>query len=139
MLAKIDQKHYLNLHVAADFETRSRPREKAEFLSHHHPVNIPGKSLITLPPNGAKPPHSHSNAAIIATMIQGTALNQMNSDESFSSSSKETFYEAPGCHHVRSENLSQIEDASFSAVLIIDDEVVKDGCDQLMVLDAEKK
>ena len=142
MCAKRDQEHYLNLHVAANFETRSRPREKVDFLSHHHPANVPGKSLITLlvtlPPNGATPPHSHSNAAIIATMIQGTALNQMNSDEPFSSSSGDTFYEAPGCHHVRSENLSETEGASFSAVFIIDDEVVENGYDQLMVLDAEK-
>ena len=61
----------------------------------------------------------------------------MNSIEPFESSAGESFFEAPGCHHVRSENLSQTEDAVFSAVMIVDDEIVKDGYGKLAVLDAE--
>ncbi|MCJ1461333.1 hypothetical protein MMC28_011715, partial [Mycoblastus sanguinarius] len=117
------------------------PRETVELLSHYHPSNIPGKSLITLlvtlPPNAATPPHTHSNAAISASMIQGTALNQMNCSKPFISSVGESFYEAPGCHHVRSENTSKTENAKFSVVMIVDDEVVKDGYEMLAVLDAE--
>lgn len=48
------------------------------------------------------------------------------------------FYEGPGCHHVRSENNTQ-ERASFVAVLIIDDEVVKEGYHKIFVLDAENE
>lgn len=110
-------------------------------LSHHHPSNIPGKSLITLlvtlPPNGATPSHKHSGAAVTATLIQGETLNQMNCDEPFESSRGDSFYEPPGCHHVRSENLSKTEEAKFSAVFVIDDEVVKDGYEKLRVLDAD--
>jgi len=110
-------------------------------LSHYRRSNIPGKSLITLlvtlPPNAATPPYTHSDAAISASMIQGMTINQMNSSKAFASSTRESFYEAPGRHHVRSENTNKTEDAKFSAVLIVDDEVVKNEYERLAVLDAE--
>ena len=61
----------------------------------------------------------------------------MNCSKPFISSVGESFYEAPGCHHVRSENTSKTENAKFSVVMIVDDEVVKDGYEMLAVLDAE--
>ncbi|KAL8791987.1 MAG: hypothetical protein Q9195_005405 [Heterodermia aff. obscurata] len=121
-----------------------RPREKFKLLSHHHPPNIPGKSvitlLVTLPPNAATPPHTHSGAAVLALMVRGASLNQMNCDEPIVVREGEMFYEAPGCHHVRSENVCETatEEASFYAVFIVDDEVVeKYGYQGLVVMDAE--
>lgn len=89
-------------------------------------------------PNAASPPHTHSGAAIVGVVTDGTVLNQMNSDDPITSSQGEIFYEGPGCHHVRSENNTG-EKAAFVAVLIIDDEAVKDGYQNIFVLDAEKE
>ena len=85
------------------------------------------------------PSHTHNGAAITATQLQGSSLNQMNDDPPFVASFGESFYEAPGCRHVRNENVSKTEEAKFSAVFVIDDEVVKDGYDSLVVLDIEKE
>ena len=64
----------------------------------------------------------------------------MNCDEPTVYREGESFYEAPGCHHVRSENVCEgpAEEASFYAVFIVDDEVVeKYGYEGLVVMDAE--
>ncbi|KAL8830709.1 MAG: hypothetical protein Q9170_005616 [Blastenia crenularia] len=121
-----------------------RPRETFKLLSHQHPPNIPGKSiitlLVTLPPNAATPSHTHSGAAVTALMVRGASLNQMNDDESRIYREGESFYEAPGCHHVRSENACESpgEEASFYAVFIVDDEVIeKKGYQGLVVMDAD--
>lgn len=73
-------------------------------------------------------------------MIRGASLNQMNRDEAVVYKEGETWYEAPGCHHVRSENVSEGEgeEASFYAVFVVDDEVIeRGGYAGLVVLDAE--
>ncbi|MCJ1375048.1 hypothetical protein MMC20_006282 [Loxospora ochrophaea] len=95
--------------------------------------------LVTLPPHAATPSHTHNGAAVTALMLRGASLNQMNCDEPFVSREGETFYEAPGCHHVRSENACEnpVEEASFFAVMIIDQEIIeRDGYEGLVVVDA---
>ncbi|CAG9946241.1 unnamed protein product [Clonostachys rosea f. rosea IK726] len=110
-------------------------------LSHlHHPSNLPGKTwtgvLVSGPPNAATPPHTHAGAAVVATVIRGHVLNQMvhthfdpvtGQKKEHSSGAKiygpgESWYEAPGCHHVRSENAGS-EDCEFVANLILDSSV----------------
>lgn len=64
----------------------------------------------------------------------------MNCDEPKIYKEGETWYEAPGCHHVRSENVSAEEEARFVAVFVVDDEVVeKHGYGGLVVLDADNE
>lgn len=73
-------------------------------------------------------------------MIRGASLQQMNDDEPCVYREGESFYEAPGCHHVRSENVceSPTEETSFYAVFVIDDEVIeKEGYEGLVVMDAD--
>ena len=49
----------------------------------------------------------------------------------------ESFYEAPGCHHVLGENASEGE-TKFFAVFVVDDTYLeKEGLGGLVVLDAE--
>ncbi|KAL4748739.1 hypothetical protein BDW72DRAFT_205348 [Aspergillus terricola var. indicus] len=107
-----------------------RPRESFEIIKIYHPSNLPGKQIIVgrilMDPNSATPPHTHGGAAIVAVVTEGTVLNQMNDDDPILTSKGEVFYESPGCHHVWSENNTQ-KKAAFIAVLIVDDEVVKDG------------
>ena len=120
-----------------------RPRETLEVIAHHRPSNIPGKSLIALrltqPPNAATPPHTHAGGTALGLTIHGQVLNQMNCDEPEIARSGECWYEAPGCHHVRGENACKTETASFFAVLIVDDDVVKDGYEGVVVIDEEVK
>ncbi|KAK9236429.1 hypothetical protein V1525DRAFT_407059 [Lipomyces kononenkoae] len=129
--------------VGDTYQIEGRPREDFQILNVYHPPNIPGKSvivgLIDMDPNAATPSHTHGGAAAIAMVVDGSVLNQMNSDEPIISKKGEMWYEAPGCHHVRSENDSGSERAKFFAVLIVDDEVIKDGFHNIFVLDAEKE
>ncbi|KAI4095850.1 MAG: hypothetical protein LQ344_001404 [Seirophora lacunosa] len=121
-----------------------RPRETIQLISHLHPPNIPGKSLITLlvtlPPNGATPPHRHGSAAVLALMLRGASRDQMNAEpEASVRGPGESFYEAPGCHHVRGENASEAEEAAFYAVFVVDDGEFErgGGYEGLVVLDRD--
>jgi hypothetical protein len=89
----------------------------------------------------ATPPHSHAGSAVTATVIRGHVLNQMvhkhvdpatGEVRTHDSGAKiygpgETWYEAPGCHHVRSETVGD-EEALFLANLVVTDKVF-DGLD----------
>lgn len=113
------------------------------------PSNIPDHYYlglkVTAPVNAATPPHTHGGGAIAATMIKGKMLNQMvcpdHDPESQGSGPKvygpgETWYEPPGCHHVRSENVGD-EEAEFIAVFVIDKKKVDtEGLQSLVVIDA---
>jgi hypothetical protein len=80
----------------------------------------------------ATPPHTHAGAAIVATVIRGHVLNRMvhtqvdqvtGETHTHDSGAKvygpgESWYEAPGCHHVRSETVGN-EEALFIANLVV--------------------
>ncbi|KAJ6023796.1 hypothetical protein N7540_004593 [Penicillium herquei] len=127
--------------IGDTYHIEGRPREDFKILNVYHPSNIPGKAVVIISigmiPNAATPPHTHSGAAAIAMVIDGVVLNQMNCDDPIVSQKGDVWYEAPGCHHVRSEN-NESEEAKFLAVLIIDDEVLKDGLHNIIVLDADR-
>ncbi|KAL8923363.1 MAG: hypothetical protein Q9208_004633 [Pyrenodesmia sp. 3 TL-2023] len=130
------------MHDICTMASSTRPRETITVLSHHKPPNIPGKSLITLlvtlPPNAATPPHTHGGAAVLALMLRGASRDQMNDGEAVVRGEGETFYEAPGCHHVKGENACEGKETQFYAVFIVDDEYFeKEGYQGLLVLDAE--
>ncbi|KAK2745418.1 hypothetical protein FQN57_003761 [Myotisia sp. PD_48] len=129
--------------VGNTYQIEGHPREDFKILKAYHPENIPGKTvlvgMISMDPTAATPPHKHGGAAAIAVVIEGTVLNQMNCDEPIVSTKGDIWYEAPGCHHVRSENQSLVEKAKFFAILIVDDVVVKDGYQNIFVLDAESE
>lgn len=92
--------------------------------------------FVDVPPNGGTPSHRHGGAAIVAIPVLGTCLNQMNSTEPVEYSVGDFWYEAPGCHHQRSECVGDVN-AKFFVVLIVDDEVIKDGYGGIFVLDKE--
>lgn len=92
--------------------------------------------FVKIPPNGGSPSHRHGGAAIVAIPIEGACLNQMNGNESVVHNVGDFWYEAPGCHHQKSENVGT-GDASFFAVLVVDDEIIKDGFGNIFVLDKE--
>jgi len=86
----------------------------------------------------ATPPHTHGGAAIVATMIRGHVVSQMvhthvdpttGKTHTVDSGPKvygpgESWYEAPGCHHVRSETVGS-EEALFIANFVVSTDVFK--------------
>ncbi|EFY97950.1 cupin domain protein [Metarhizium robertsii] len=123
---------------------RSRPLPQVELAYQYKLPNIPGKSsiglMVTFPPNSSTPPHTHAGAAVSAVVLQGTLLNKMNSEPTRVFSQGGSWFEAPGCHHVVSDNYSKDEPAKLLATLIVDTEVVdKGGVEALVVFDDEYK
>lgn len=122
----------------------SRARETLKLLNQQQPPNLPGKSvltfLLTLAPGGATPPHTHGDASIIGLMLRGELLNQFNEeDEPTIFREGDVWYEGPGYHHVRSENVADVEMSCY-AVVTVDTEVLeKYGPNGLMILDVEKE
>jgi len=118
----------------------SKPREDFKIVKTFKPSNLPGKTMIVgfvdIPPNGASPSHRHGGAAIVAIPIEGSCLNQMNGNDPVVHNVGDFWYEAPGCHHQRSENAGT-GNSKFFAVLVVDDEAIKDGFGGIFVLDKE--
>lgn len=99
---------------------------------------------VRFPVGAAVPPHYHGGAAVIATVLKGSVLNQMVcGDESEGPkiyNEGETWYEPPGCHHVRNENAGN-EEAVFVANFVIETRKIDElGVrDALMQIDAEEE
>jgi len=98
----------------------------------------------TFPPNAALPPHKHGGAAVIANVIQGRILNQMICDGETHGpvvhSAGESWYEPPGCHHVRCENAGN-EEAVFVANFVIETKKIEElgVAGALVQIDAEEE
>jgi quercetin dioxygenase-like cupin family protein len=87
--------------------------------------NIPGKRLaaveVTYPPGGRSLPHTHAPSAFIfAYVLSGTVRSQVGSEPARVFKAGESFFEAPGAHHVVSENASATEPARLLAVFVVD-------------------
>jgi quercetin dioxygenase-like cupin family protein len=119
-------------------------------LFQKSPSNIPDHYYIgfkvTMPPHAATPPHTHGGGTVVAVLLKGRVVNQMVCPEHDCTSqgtgamvhtAGETWYEPPGCHHVRSENPDDTE-AEFLAFFVVSKEKVdKEGLQSLVVIDAE--
>lgn len=81
---------------------------------------------------------------MVATMIRGQMLNQMECDGHNSGpkiySQGECWYEPPGCHHVRSENAGD-EEAVFIANFVIETRKLEElgPMNALVQIDAEEE
>ncbi|WP_394847850.1 cupin domain-containing protein [Pendulispora brunnea] len=93
-------------------------------FSHAIP-NIPGKSLIavvvTFPPGGASAPHRHAKSAFIfGYVLSGSIRSQVEGEPARVYKAGESFYEAPGAHHLEGRNMSTTEPAKLLAVFVVD-------------------
>ena len=126
----------------------SRPFSKRETVYQHQPSNIPGMTYIgvksTFPVGTAIPPHKHGGAAVTATVVHGRVLNQMICDgethETIIHGAGDSWYEPPGCHHVRCENAGD-EEAVFVANFVIETRKIEEWgvADALVQIDAEEE
>jgi quercetin dioxygenase-like cupin family protein len=92
-------------------------------FSHDLP-NMPGKSLIaalvTYPPGGASPAHTHAPSAFIyAYVLSGEIRSQVDGAPVRIYHPGESWYEAPGAHHAVSANASRTKPATLLAVFVV--------------------
>ena len=86
--------------------------------------NVPGKSLIaalvTYPPGGASPAHTHAPSAFIyAYVLSGEIRSQVDGGPVRIYRPGESWYEAPGAHHAVSENASRTKPAKLLAIFVV--------------------
>ncbi|HET9159869.1 MAG TPA: cupin domain-containing protein [Caulobacteraceae bacterium] len=91
----------------------------------HALTNVPGKSLIAVEvnyaPGQASPPHRHAKSAfIMAYVVSGAVVSQVEGQPEKTYRAGETWYENPGDHHVVSRNASATEPAKMLAVFVVD-------------------
>ena len=98
--------------------------------------NVPGKSLtaalVTYPPGGASPAHTHAPSAFIyAYVLSGEIRSQVEGAPIRIYRPGESWYEPPGAHHTVSENASRTKPAKLLAIFVVNsgDEplVIPDG------------
>ena len=93
-----------------------------------HPLpNVPGKAMIavevTLAPGQVSDPHRHAKSAfIMAYVLSGSIKNQIEGEPAKIYRAGETWYEAPGAHHVQAINLSNTKPAKLLAVFVVDED-----------------
>ena len=87
--------------------------------------NLPGKTLtsviVSYPPGVSSSPHTHARSAYIyAFVISGAIRSKVDDGPAMVYRAGESWSEAPGAHHVVSENASATVPASLLAVFIAD-------------------
>ncbi|UKZ84964.1 uncharacterized protein TrAFT101_000844 [Trichoderma asperellum] len=119
-----------------------RPMPDVNIVFNNKLPNCPGKSavglLVDFPPNSSTPPHTHAGASVSVVVLKGTVLNKMNDGPTYVIPTGGTFFEAPGCHHVTSDNFSTTEPAQILATMVVDTKIVEEGgVAALVVIDPE--
>ena len=101
--------------VAAEHETVTPA------FAHAIP-NVAGKTItaavVTYPPGGTSLPHRHGSAFVVAYVLSGAIRSQLEGGDAKVYHVGENWTEAPGAHHVISENASRTEPASLLAIFI---------------------
>lgn len=111
--------------VAAPIAVRAAaPVETVTPTFSHDIPNVPGKSLIaalvTYPPGGASPAHTHAPSAFIyAYVLSGEIRSQVDGAPVRIYRPGESWFEAPGAHHTVSENASRTKPAKLLAVFVV--------------------
>ena len=91
----------------------------------HRISNVQGKSLVAVevsyPPGGASAPHCHSDSAFIyAYVVSGQIASQVEGQPEHIYRAGESWYEAPGAHHLIGRNASNTEPAKLLAIFVVD-------------------
>jgi quercetin dioxygenase-like cupin family protein len=91
----------------------------------HAIPNIPGKSLIAVEvvyaPGGQSRPHHHANSAFIyGYVVSGAIRSQVEGEPARIYKAGESFFEAPGAHHLAGGNASKTKPAKLLAVFVVD-------------------
>ena len=116
---------------------KDAPREKVTPAFSEDIANVAGKKLVALivdyPPGGKTPSHRHAKSAFITGyVLSGSIRSQVDEGPVKVFKAGESWTEAPGAHHVVSENASESKPAKLLAVFVVD---AADA--ELMTLDSQ--
>ena len=103
------------------------PKEKnakVTLVYQHELPNVPGKSikgvLVEYGPGGYSPAHTHGNAFIYATVLEGAIRSQINDGPVTIYNTGQSWSELPGDRHSVSANASETKPAKILAVFVVD-------------------
>lgn len=87
--------------------------------------NVPGKTLTAIEvdyaPGGRSLPHRHAGSAFITGyVLSGHIRSQVEGQPLRVYDAGQSFFEAPGSHHLVGENASKTEPAKLLAVFVVD-------------------
>ena len=104
---------------------KQAPREKVAPAFSEDIANVPGKKLVAVivdyPPGGKTPSHRHAKSAFITGyVLSGAIRSQVDQGPAKIYKAGESWTEAPGAHHVISENASPTKPAKLLAVFVVD-------------------
>ena len=90
----------------------------------HELPKVPGKSikgvLVEYGPGGYSPAHTHGNAFIYATVLEGAIRSQINDGPVTIYDTGQSWSELPGDRHSVSANASETKPAKILAVFVVD-------------------
>ncbi len=113
---------FMTMAVAAD----ASDGHETVHVQFQQPIsNIPGKSLsavvVSYPPGAKSGAHHHAPSAFIyAYVVSGEIRSQIEGQPAKTYRAGESWFEAPGAHHIVSENASETEPAQLLAVIVAD-------------------
>jgi len=90
-----------------------------------HPLpNLPGKvitaAVVSYPPGGKSVAHRHAPSAfIVAYVLSGEIRSQVEGEPAKVYKPGQSWHEAPGAHHVISENASKTKPAKLLAIFVM--------------------
>jgi quercetin dioxygenase-like cupin family protein len=84
--------------------------------------NVPGKTItaavVTYKPGVKSISHRHGSAFVVAYVLSGSIRSQLEGGEAKTYTAGQSWTEAPGAHHLVSDNASTTRPASLLAVFI---------------------
>src|ERR1700679_1964082 len=91
----------------------------------HALPDMPGKTMkvvtVSYAPGAASPAHRHGQAFVYAYVLSGHVRTQVEGEPEKVLGPGESWFEAPGAHHIVSGNASKTEPAKFLVVFIAKD------------------
>jgi quercetin dioxygenase-like cupin family protein len=107
--------------AAADPATQT---EAVKTAFKHAIANVPGKTLtaviVDYAPGAKSLPHRHGEAFVVAYVLSGAIRSKVDDGKEQVFHAGENWVEAPGAHHLVSENASDAEPARLLAIFVGD-------------------
>jgi quercetin dioxygenase-like cupin family protein len=101
------------------------PRENISPAFQTPIANVPGKTMTAIvvdyKPGGVSPSHRHGQAFVVGYVLQGEIRSKVDDGEERVYHAGESWTEAPGVHHMVSENASKTRPAKLLAIFVADD------------------
>lgn len=101
------------------------PREHISPAFQTAIANVPGKTMtgivVDYKPGGVSLPHRHGQAFVVGYVLQGEIRSKVDNGEARVYHAGESWTEAPGAHHLVSENASKTKPAKLLAIFVADD------------------